>query len=89
MKSFLIFFIHAYRWFISPFLPSSCRYNLTCSRYAIYVIETHGVIKGVWLTFKRIIKCNPYTDPSDSWSNPIIEKKGVNTLSVQGANKKV
>jgi putative membrane protein insertion efficiency factor len=62
MKFLLIHLIHAYRWLISPFLPPSCNFQPTCSRYAINAIEFHGVIKGVWLTAKRLLRCHPYSN---------------------------
>lgn len=51
--------IKFYRYFISPIFPSCCRFTPTCSEYAIEAIQTHGVFKGVYLSVKRIAKCNP------------------------------
>jgi putative membrane protein insertion efficiency factor len=51
--------IRFYRRFISPLLPPACRYEPTCSRYAIQAIEIHGPIKGFWLALKRILRCHP------------------------------
>lgn len=45
---------------ISPYLPSTCRYQPTCSQYGIEAIRKHGPFKGSWLTFKRILSCNPW-----------------------------
>ena len=56
----LILLIKFYRRFISPILPSSCRYTPTCSQYAIEALQKHGLMKGVWLTIKRILSCNPW-----------------------------
>jgi uncharacterized protein len=61
MKWFVIFLIHSYRWLISPFTPPSCRFEPTCSRYAINCIEIHGLAKGLWLTIKRLLRCHPYS----------------------------
>jgi hypothetical protein len=52
--------IKLYRKFISPYLPNSCRYTPTCSQYAIEALEKHGLFKGGWLAFKRILRCNPW-----------------------------
>ena len=52
--------IHMYRWLVSPLFPPRCRFEPTCSRYAIYAIETHGLIAGVWLVVKRLVRCHPY-----------------------------
>ncbi|RZI46209.1 membrane protein insertion efficiency factor YidD [Candidatus Finniella inopinata] len=60
MSNFLVRLIHAYRWAISPFLPPRCRFEPTCSRYAIHAIECHGLLKGLWLVAKRLLRCHPY-----------------------------
>ncbi|MGB0733616.1 MAG: membrane protein insertion efficiency factor YidD [Pontibacterium sp.] len=54
--------IRGYQLFISPFLGNNCRYYPTCSHYTLQAIEIHGVIKGLWLGTKRILRCHPYTD---------------------------
>ena len=51
--------IRFYRYFVSPLIPPSCRFQPTCSAYMIEAIKTHGSIKGLWLGIKRIGKCHP------------------------------
>ena len=51
--------IRLYRIFISPLLGSNCRHTPTCSEYGIIALKKHGVFKGIYLTAKRILKCNP------------------------------
>ncbi len=60
MKSVLIFLIRIYQWIISPLFPASCRFNPTCSCYAIESLTRHGIIKGGKLAIKRISKCHPW-----------------------------
>jgi putative membrane protein insertion efficiency factor len=60
MARIIIGFIYAYRWLVSPVLPPRCRFNPTCSRYAIHAIECHGVPRGLWMAFKRLLRCHPY-----------------------------
>jgi putative membrane protein insertion efficiency factor len=60
VKSALIFIINIYRKFISPIKSGKCRFYPTCSEYAVQAIEKHGVIKGVVLAAKRILKCHPF-----------------------------
>ena len=48
-----------YRKHISPFTPPRCRYYPTCSQYAVEAFETHGFIKGFFLTVFRLLRCNP------------------------------
>ena len=51
--------IKAYQKALSPLLGSNCRFQPTCSFYAIESINIHGVVKGSWLASKRILKCHP------------------------------
>jgi hypothetical protein len=52
--------IKFYRYFISPLSPPTCKFNPTCSQYAIDSIEEYGAIKGSILSIKRISKCHPW-----------------------------
>ena len=55
-----IFLIKIYQKVISPMLgPNKCRFNPTCSVYAIEAINRFGLLKGGWLASKRILKCHP------------------------------
>ena len=56
----LIFLIRVYQNGISPYLPASCRYQPTCSHYAIEALKKHGLFKGGWLAAKRILSCHPW-----------------------------
>ncbi len=60
MKHILKILILFYKKFISPVLPSSCRFYPTCSSYSLQAIEKYGAIKGSWLAIKRISKCHPF-----------------------------
>ena len=64
MKKFLKFFIYLYQKLISPifsFFGIKCKYYPTCSEYMKQAIEKYGIIKGVYLGTKRILKCNPFS----------------------------
>ncbi len=52
--------IHLYRWTIGPVLPKVCRYEPSCSRYAIQAIAMHGPLSGGWLTLRRVARCHPW-----------------------------
>jgi hypothetical protein len=58
-KSVLIVLVRFYQLAISPLMANHCRFEPTCSRYAITAIERHGVFKGSWLAVRRIGRCRP------------------------------
>jgi putative membrane protein insertion efficiency factor len=51
--------IHLYRYALSPLLPAACRFQPTCSVYALEALATHGPIRGAWLTLRRLCHCHP------------------------------
>ncbi|ROR99030.1 hypothetical protein EDC56_3270 [Sinobacterium caligoides] len=60
MKSLALLIIRCYRYFISPLLGPRCRFYPTCSEYASQAIVDHGVLKGSFLTIKRLLRCHPF-----------------------------
>ncbi len=60
MKQLIAFIIRLYKKIISPLFPPSCRFYPTCSSYAEEAILRFGVIKGGWLSIKRVAKCHPW-----------------------------
>jgi putative membrane protein insertion efficiency factor len=56
----LIGLIRLYQLSISPFITPSCRYQPSCSRYAIEAIRLHGPVQGSWLALRRILRCHPW-----------------------------
>ena len=56
----VIIFIKLYQLFISPIIGQNCRYLPTCSEYTIECLKNFGLIKGTFLSFKRISKCHPW-----------------------------
>jgi len=67
-----IFLVRVYQRAISPILPSSCRYQPTCSQYTVEALQMHGLFKGSWLAIKRIASCNPW---GGSGYDPVPPKK--------------
>ena len=59
IDNFIILIIKLYKYLISPFLISNCRYLPTCSEYFIDCVKLNGTIKGTLLGIKRILKCHP------------------------------
>ena len=60
MKRLLLGLITLYRWTLSPFLGSRCRFYPSCSQYAAEAIVVHGAARGAWLALKRILRCHPF-----------------------------
>lgn len=58
-KSFLLL-IRFYQVGISPFIGPGCRFQPTCSQYAIIAINRYGVVKGTYLAVRRLLKCHPF-----------------------------
>jgi hypothetical protein len=61
MQKILITLINFYRRFISPLFLPSCRFQPTCSQYALDAINIHGSLKGSFLAIKRILRCHPFS----------------------------
>jgi putative membrane protein insertion efficiency factor len=62
MRHFLIFFIYLYRHTLGLLLPRVCRFEPTCSQYAIDALKEHGVCRGIVLSAWRVVRCNPLSD---------------------------
>lgn len=52
--------VRFYRLVFSPWVGRSCRYDPTCSAYALEALKKHGGLKGGWLTLKRLGRCHPW-----------------------------
>lgn len=61
MKWLMIGFIKAWRAVISPLYGNVCKYYPSCSAYGLKAVQTHGALKGGWLTIWRIMRCNPWS----------------------------
>ena len=58
----LIGLVKGYRLLLSPSLGSNCRFEPSCSRYALGALERHGALAGGYLTLRRIGRCHPWCD---------------------------
>ena len=68
----LIGLVKLYRVSISPWLGVNCRFQPTCSEYAIEALRHHGVLKGAWLAARRIGRCHPW---GGSGYDPVPDEK--------------
>jgi len=60
MKTPIILLLKLYQLCISPLLGNCCRFYPSCSDYGIEAVNKYGVVKGMWLIFKRLIRCHPW-----------------------------
>ncbi len=60
MKYIFIFLIKVYQRTLSRVMPPSCRFYPSCSEYSVQALQKYGVVKGSWLTVKRIARCQPF-----------------------------
>jgi uncharacterized protein len=54
--------VRAYRFLLSPWLGSACRFEPTCSRYALDALDQHGAARGSYLAVRRVLRCHPWCD---------------------------
>jgi putative membrane protein insertion efficiency factor len=76
MKKLFIFIIKIYQYCISPMNPPCCRYSPSCSEYATQSFTRYNLAKAVFLTIKRIARCNPW---GGSGFDPVPENNINNT----------
>ena len=60
MRFAATFLIRIYQWTVSPFLGPTCRFHPSCSHYALEAINRFGLLRGGWLTVRRIGRCHPW-----------------------------
>ena len=75
-RRLLMALVNGYRLFFKAWLGSACRFEPSCSAYALQALEQHGAAKGAWLTGGRLLRCHPYcsggSDPvPNKFKNPV------------------
>lgn len=84
----LLLMVYIYKLAISPFTQASCRFQPTCSTYAIEAIKKHGPLKGGWLALKRFSRCHPWGDHGyDPVPKIYIKKIKVKKVAKESINK--
>lgn len=61
IRQLLIWFVTGWRRFVSPVYGDVCKFHPTCSAYSLRALETHGAVKGVALTARRLVRCHPWS----------------------------
>ncbi|MEA2087570.1 MAG: membrane protein insertion efficiency factor YidD [Candidatus Caldatribacteriota bacterium] len=79
MKKIIILLIRFYQKYISPLKPATCRFYPTCSEYATQALKKYGLLMGLWLSLRRILRCHPFNsggyDPLPDSSAACVHKK--------------
>ncbi|MBN1825085.1 MAG: membrane protein insertion efficiency factor YidD [Candidatus Eisenbacteria bacterium] len=60
MRSPLILLIRLYRCGVAPYLAPSCRYDPSCSAYALEAVGRYGALRGGWMALRRVLRCHPF-----------------------------
>ncbi len=55
----LLTILRMYKRWISPMLPSACRFHPTCSEYTMDAVQKHGALRGIWMGIRRLLRCHP------------------------------
>ena len=62
MKFLVLDMLSIYKAIVSPLMPAACRFEPTCSEYTRQAVEKYGAIRGTWMGFKRIMRCQPFCE---------------------------
>lgn len=62
IKKIFIGCIWIYQTVLSPVFGRSCRFHPSCSTYARRALKEHGLLRGTWLSLRRILRCHPYSE---------------------------
>ncbi len=87
MKYACLALIKFYRKFLSPLKKPTCRFYPTCSAYALEAFQIHGFFKGMYLTTKRVIKCNPFCKGGVDKVPPKVDYKSIKEKHLEGKDK--
>ncbi len=59
-RNLVVLVLRMYKRWVSPCLPSACRFHPTCSEYMLEAVQRHGVLRGVWMGTRRLARCHPF-----------------------------
>ena len=78
MNKIVIFFITIYQKYLSPLKPATCRFYPSCSEYSLQALKRYGFLKGLQLSFTRILRCHPFNpggyDPLPDYTKGVTVK---------------
>ena len=58
----MVLLVRVYQWTLRPFIGAHCRFEPSCSAYAIEALQTHGAVRGAGLSARRVLRCNPWNE---------------------------
>jgi uncharacterized protein len=61
MSTILVLLVRLYQWTLRPFIGAHCRFEPSCSDYAVEALRTHGALRGAGLAGSRVLRCNPWS----------------------------
>ena len=61
MSQLLVLLVRLYQWTLRPFIGAQCRFEPSCSEYAVEALRLHGAVRGTGLAAWRVLRCNPWT----------------------------
>jgi putative membrane protein insertion efficiency factor len=59
-RAFVLNLLRGYKWAVSPLILPACRYVPTCSEYAMEAVDRYGVLRGGWMSMRRVLRCHPF-----------------------------
>lgn len=62
MKFLVLDLLGLYKAAVSPFLPPACRFEPSCSDYMTQAVKRYGVLRGIWMGTKRLLRCQPFCE---------------------------
>lgn len=62
MRQVLVLLVQIYQWTLRPFIGAHCRFEPSCSAYAIEALRRHGALRGAGLSARRVLRCNPWNE---------------------------
>lgn len=81
--------VRGYQLLLRPLLPAACRYEPSCSHYALEALERHGAIAGLWLATRRVLRCHPWAqggfDPVPEPATRLAPDRPPRTCSAHGS----
>ncbi len=77
MSTLLVILVRIYQWTLRPFIGAHCRFEPSCSEFAIEALHSHGALRGAFMASGRVLRCNPW---NPGGYDPVPERHGPRCL---------